>query len=212
MTYSPGDVVGGITLLHRLPYDRVKGVSRWMCRCHCGREWAVRSRGMGAMRSCGCMKRQLLREAGTKHGGSRTAEYAIWANILYRCSSRRAANYHLYGGRGITVCEHWRLSFAAFLSDVGPRPSPGHSIDRIDYNGNYEPGNVRWATSTEQNNNKRNTTMLSHDGVTLPLQAWALRAGLPAHTIYARLRHGWTVADTLTRPIDQSKVHYRGMP
>jgi hypothetical protein len=94
-----------------------------------------------------------LRHGDTRHG--RTPEYYAWVSMIRRCHAPRARNYRLYGARGITVCQRWRESFPTFLGDVGRKPSPDLSLDRIDNNGNYEPGNVRWATRSEQQRNKR---------------------------------------------------------
>jgi hypothetical protein len=122
----------------------------WICICDCGQAKEVdgsslRSRGTT---SCGCTS--------WKHGGSYTPEYRVRYGMISRCeNSKDKKKWRLYGGRGIKVCRRWRESFAAFFSDVGPRPSPKHSIDRIDPDGDYEPGNVRWATVEEQRHNQR---------------------------------------------------------
>lgn len=89
-----------------------------------------------------------------RHGRSRMPEYFAWKNVIYRCTNPSSSVYKYYGGRGIAVCDRWK-DFDNFLADVGPRPSVKHSIDRIDNDGNYEPGNVRWATKKVQMNNKR---------------------------------------------------------
>lgn len=108
-----------------------------------------------------------------RHGCTDTAEYRIWTNIKTRCLNHRNVRYALYGGRGITICDRWKHSFAAFLADVGRRPSSAHSLDRVDNNRGYEPGNIRWATSVEQNNNRRDNVLIECRGRTQTLAAWS---------------------------------------
>lgn len=125
------------------------------------------------------------------------AEWYSWRNMNARCYGRARPDFAYYGGRGITVCDRWRESFAAFLADMGLRPTPQHSLDRIDNHGNYEPGNCHWATRTEQMRNTRGVRLLTHDGLTLTMSAWAERTGIKYGTIVSRLYHGWSIQRTL---------------
>jgi hypothetical protein len=127
--------------------------------------------------------------------------------MMERCHNRSNKDYPDYGGRGIRVCERWR-AFAAFFADMGVRPSLAHSIDRYPNNdGNYEPGNCRWATSKEQARNKRNNRILRHGGRAATIAEWAEITGLPGGTIQARVTQlRWSVADALSRPLHERRV------
>jgi hypothetical protein len=120
----------------------------------------------------------------------RCPERTIWNSMKARCGNPRNAAFSRYGGRGISVCARWRDSFECFLADMGARPSPQHSLDRIDVDGNYEPGNVRWATCVEQARNKRSSRLVSIDGVTRTVAEWAELNGVDPHPIYHRLDRG----------------------
>lgn len=129
------------------------------CRCECGSDHATRTYLLvgGKTRSCGC----LTLKHGHGRSGLRSGTYSSWMSMISRCSNPRAPGFEMWGGRGITVCDRW-LSFDAFLADMGERPG-GHSIDRIDNDGNYEPGNCRWATAKEQSRNQRTTKLSESD-------------------------------------------------
>lgn len=176
---------------------------RWLCQCECGSperwvsKYALRS---GHSTSCGCRRsetcaafmRANLHEP--KHGGARTREYRIWDGMRDRC--KRHKNY---AGRGITVCERWN-DFANFLADMGPRP-PGLTIDRIDNNGNYEPGNCRWATMKQQLRNTRVNRIVEYQGRTMTLAELAEITGVPRLRLDIRLQRGLSVHDAINAPL-----------
>ena len=154
-TISVGEVFGHLTIIQILPNDSDAN-RRCLVRCVCGAEKSVRTLSLFSKRtrSCGC---KLLETRYRKHGQSHghiTPEYRSWRSMRDRvnCKNQNSLAWRYYGARGITVCKRWD-DFLTFLADVGPRPSPQHSLDRIDGNGNYEPGNVRWATKSEQSQN-----------------------------------------------------------
>jgi hypothetical protein len=128
---------------------------------------------------------------------SETPEYNAWKQARMRCQNPRNARFKDYGGRGITVCERWQ-KYENFLSDMGPRPSPLHSLDRENNDGNYEPGNCRWATAEQQQRNMRNNNWITAFGETLCLQDWVRRTGLDSKTIRWRIATGWTPEDALS--------------
>jgi hypothetical protein len=119
----------------------------------------------------------------------RKRERRSWEGIISRCEDKTNRHFINYGGRGIKVCEAWRSSFEQFLEDIGPCPSSNHSIDRIDNDGNYEPGNVRWATKAEQANNRRTNVHIYANGLRLTVAQWSRRLGIDYKTLRYRLRH-----------------------
>ena len=183
------------------------GNDRWLFRCDCGaptvaRVVAVRS---GATKSCGCGRNAHHtsgRNLGPRNGrfiDGRTAmpEYAIWRGMHRRCRSVRKGGHKNYGGRGIKVCRRW-ARFENFLADVRRRPSPLHTIDRLNNDGDYRPGNVRWATRRQQNRNRRITRRVKFRGRQMPFAAACRLAGIKYGTAHRRVRQGWAAHRALT--------------
>ena len=131
------------------------------------------------------------------HGQSGTVEYKTWLNIKQRCSDPNHHSYPDYGGRGITICPEWEHDYLAFLAHVGKRP-PGMTIERIENDKGYQPGNVRWAPRVEQNKNRRNVRMLTYNGKTKSVAEWGREVGIGKETIYYRLNQGWSIERALT--------------
>jgi hypothetical protein len=177
----------------------------WKARCDCGRIRVVQGTNLktGHSKSCGCLS----------GGGSPNElkakypqEYEVWAGMKERCSNRNRRGSRNYIGRGITVCEKWRHSFKAFIADMGPRPSPRHSIDRIDNDRGYEPGNCRWATMTQQHRNRRSNHLLTFQGRTMTVTEWASVVGIKASTLFTRIsKEKWSTERALTTPVQLQK-------
>lgn len=168
----------------RLTATQYLGRGYWNCVCDCGVTHKARASHLrsGKIQSCGC----LQRETKIRHGKWKTPEYAIWDQMLRRCLNPHHKEYKNYGGRGIKVCDRW-MKFENFWDDMCPRPAAGLSLDRIDNNGDYEPGNCRWATAAEQANNSRNVRVFNGKTVA----AWAAELGVTPNVIRQRLcRYG----------------------
>lgn len=143
------------------------------------------------------------RHGQTRRSG-RTTEYRIWASMIQRCTNPRVRSYRSYGQRGISVCERW-LSFAAFYADVGPRPSTKHTLDRIDNDGHYEPGNVRWATALEQSRNSRHARRYEFNGEVRCISEWAEVTGINYWTLRHRFDAGWSPERALSTAVGQAR-------
>ena len=141
------------------------------------------------------------------HGGTGTPEYEAWRHMVRRCENMKHPAYKYYGARGIHVCERWRDDFLVFLADMGLRPSSDYSLDRIDNQRGYGPDNCRWATSIEQQNNRRNNRILYFHAKSQSVAQWAIELGIKEDTIRKRLNRGWSVVKTLTQPLQPGHSH-----
>lgn len=175
------------------------GQARWLCQCSCGLFAIVSGKGLrsGNTKSCGCWNQVAARQRMWRHGNCRTQMYGIWSNIISRTENPNVKSFQDYGERGITMCRRWRNSFEDFSADVGDRPTPKHTLERIDNNGNYEPDNVKWALPLEQANNKRNNRMLTFQGRTQSLAMWCRELHLNYDRIKSRLHRGMSVENAL---------------
>lgn len=172
----------------------------WECQCDCGGTKIVASNSLmkGNTKSCGCIKTEMTTARWTIHGESRNRSYKTWHSMKNRCLNEKDPEYHNYGGRGIKVCDRW-MTVENFIADMGERP-PGLEIDRINNDGNYEPGNCRWANRSEQLNNTRRTHKLTYEGKTLSLTEWAKSLNMPFCRLQSRIKRGWPIERALTTP------------
>lgn len=182
----------------------------YKCRCFCGGVFEAHGHTLlsGSRKSCGCLSAPT--QFKTKHGASgsnKAPEYSSWAAMKDRCKRPGNASYRHYGGRGIKVCDRWLNDFEAFLADMGPRPD-GHSIDRIDPNGNYEPSNCRWATAKEQCLTRRNDsdTLIELEGKLITVTKAAEKLGKSKATIFRWIRAGKFQRIKPSYPLEQGEV------
>jgi hypothetical protein len=180
----------------------------WECTCVCGNTITVVSRALKARQtvSCGCYRADRCGDMARTHGRCKTPEFRSWSSMITRCYNRKTPGWKNYGGRGIRVCRRWRgrKGFSRFLKDMGQR-SPGLTLDRKRFNGNYTPKNCRWATSLTQVRNRRTNRRITFGGQTLTVQEWSEKTGILSCTIRARIDSGWSVKRALTFPVDKRK-------
>jgi len=191
-----------LTVIARAPSDK-NGNAKWHCQCACGNKtissgFTLRN---GEAKSCGCLTTDQLRERITSHGMTGSSEWRTWGDMIQRCTNPNNTKYKLYGGRGIKVCDRWR-TFEHFYTDMGPKPTSKHSIERRDGNKNYEPANCYWADIIRQNNNTSRNRMVEYQGKTMSLSDAIRLGGTDAAygTVQYRLKTGWSVADAVEKP------------
>jgi len=185
-----GQTFGRLVIKGAAPKEN--GQLRHLCQCACGKTTTATTYALTSGRtiSCGCARSK----AAETHGLSGSREYRIWHDMHRRCRDPKNKNYASYGERGIRVCDDWS-SFDAFYRDMGP--ANGLTLDRIDNDGNYEPGNCAWATLEAQARNRRNNRLLTHGGETKCLTEWAEIAGIDRNVFKQRIRRGWPMARAL---------------
>ncbi len=205
VTNKVGQKIGRLTVIELSTNRTITGRSIWICHCECGNTVEVAGASLTSARvnSCGCLNTENCIKLGLQnktHGASHTAEYNTRNRMLGRCTNPNDPAYCNYGGRGISVCDRWLNSFENFLEDMGYRPTADHSIDRIDNNGNYEPGNCRWATRIEQNNNRRDNVFYNYKGIDYSLAQLADLSGINTGTIRHRIETGMSVENAVETP------------
>lgn len=184
------------------------GFAFYRCQCDCGNIPEVQASLLrrGATTSCGCYRLERIREARAKNrivpDSPRDPIVAVWRSIVFRCCNPKSPAYQRYGGRGITVCKRWQKSVQAFLKDMGPRPTPRHTVERIVNGKGYSPGNCRWATRKEQARNRPSRNVyLTCDGRTMLMVEWAEELGVKLGTLHARKKMGWADEKIVRTPV-----------
>ncbi len=211
-----GKTFGRLVVIKRHPQNDKYGRSRWECLCSpelggCGNTMVAYAGNLKNQhtQSCGCLNKEATKNAVTQHGLTNTPEHWTWSAIKRRCYNENSPDYPDYGGRGIVMCEEWKNDFTAFLRDMGPRPSPEHSIDRKDNDKGYDKENCRWATQLEQANNKRNSIFYEINGERKTLGDWCRLYGLTYSSVFYRINVlGMSVEKALNHtPISSNDVY-----
>lgn len=194
--------------------------THWWCRCDCGAISRPTANKLtrGAAQSCGCLRRDRLSAAATVHGFGSRGEYAEYSSFIHmkgRCLNPRDAAFKDYGGRGIQICDRWRFGeggrsgFECFLADLGFKPSPLHTLDRIKSEGNYEPSNCRWGTKKQQARNRRSNHYVTLNGERISLVDACERLHLGYSSVNSRIRRGWTFERAISDPPRASRPRLR---
>lgn len=184
------------------------GVTMWLCVCDCGKEKIIQSAHLvnGSSKSCGCLQREIAKTVNTKHGIKGTRLYDIFENMISRCYNPRCPAFSDYGGRGIAICDTWlqdRQLFFRWAQESGYTDEL--SIDRINNDKGYSPDNCMWASSKQQNRNRRSNVFITINGVTKVLCEWAQEVGLSHKTISYRIKNGWSHASAVLTPAGEAQ-------
>jgi hypothetical protein len=203
--YTPKDFIGKkfgkLTIVEEIP-KLVKHRDMVRVLCECGNTkicciWYIVS---GKTKSCGCLAKS---NHAKKHSLSNSPEYRSWQSIKARCGNKNNPNFCRYGGKGLKMFDGWVNDFKKFYDHIGPCPSADHSVDRIDNTKGYFPGNVRWATRLEQNNNRGDNRLITFNNKTQSLTLWAREVGINIHTLGTRIKLGWDAEEALTAPVNK---------
>lgn len=184
--------------------------AQWLCKCDCGNEIVVSRRHLidSSTLSCGCYAKEIASQCHTKHGMKGTRLYRIWAGMKDRCLNHKSKYWHMYGGRGIDVCDEWKNSFESFMYwSMSNGYKDDLTIDRIENDKGYYPSNCRWATYKEQENNRRNNRLIQFGGETHTISEWEEITGIDSCLISQRLYYGWSIERALTqKPRRRNKI------
>jgi hypothetical protein len=210
-----GKVFGRLTVLGRNPQNHKRG-ARWDCQCVCGKLLTVIGESLrsGNTCSCGCWRKEVTRNRRTLHGqysqGRRTTEIVRWKRAVSRCHNPKDRDFHRWGGRGISFCDAWRHDFIAYrdyIRSIGFTGEPGQTLDRINNDGNYQPGNLRVTDAAGQSRNRRDNRLITAFGETHCVAEWAERTGISYAVLLTRLgRLHWTPERALTEPVRKLKL------
>lgn len=195
IVYNKGEEVGNCFFIS----ESIRGLTQYgLFRCKCGKEFEAKKYNVKNIitKTCGCRVGIRLT---TTHNLTNSSEYAAWRKAKARCLNPNDKGYKNYGGRGIRMCDEWLNSFETFIKDIGFKPTEKHSLDRIDFNGDYKRDNCRWATRIEQNRNQRKNVFITHNGVSKTISEWSEIIGIYGTVIKARIKRGWPIDRVLSR-------------
>lgn len=201
---SPGDRFGRLTVIEEA--EQRGKIRMFLCRCDCGalQEFRRGNLRSGNTSSCGCRRREVVAKRQRTHDQRRHPLYAVWNSMLARCYNPNHKSYADYGGRGIEVCEKWH-KFDGFFEDMSEGYQPGLTLERIENERGYKPGNCRWATYREQNRNRRDNRMIDTPRGQMLLCEAAEVSGIDYNTLWRRLNRGWPAEKLFTPPRQKGK-------